>query len=108
MDIHQISQIRVFFNGDFFKSYFSSMIIEADLELIKDTSASEDIESHSKALGEPYRGNYFIITNLQRKVVKICGNKTPVPNNDHLATSFYPVNAYTPSIIYTQNAEGCS
>jgi len=38
------------------------MIIEANLELIKDAPASEDVESYTKALGKPYRCNKFIGT----------------------------------------------
>ena len=84
------------------------MIIEADLELIKDTRAPEDIESHSKALGEPYRCNYFVGIDLHRQVVEIGGDETPVANNDHLATPLFPVDADATSIIYTHNAKGSS
>ena len=37
--------VRVFLNADPFKGYFSNMIIEAHLELIKDARTSENVES---------------------------------------------------------------
>ena len=57
------------FNQDIFECYFLSMIIKADLELVKDASTSKDIESQSKALREPYGRNYFIATDLQTEIV---------------------------------------
>jgi len=82
------------------------VIIKAHLELVKDTRASEDVESHSKALRESYRYNYLMATDLQKEFVEIGRNKTPVANNDHLATTLFPVDTDATCLIDTQDAEG--
>ena len=74
------------------------MIIEAHLELIKDTGASENVEPYTKAFRKPYWCNYFITTDLQREVG---GNKTPISNYDHLPTPLIPLDADTVSFIHS-------
>ena len=84
------------------------MIIEAHLELIKDARTSKYVEPYTKAFGKPYWGNYFVATDLQREVMEIGGNITPIANYDHLPTPLVPFDANPMSIIYTQDAESRS
>ena len=100
--------VRVFFNADPFKGYFSSMIIEAHLELIKDPRTSENVEPYTKAFRKTHWGNYFVATDLQREVMEIGGNIAPIANHYHLPTPLVPLDADTMSVIYTQDAESCS
>jgi len=102
------NHVRVFLNTDSFKGYFSKMIIEAHLELIKDARTSKNVEPYTKAFRKPYWGNYFVATDLQREVMEIGGNITPIANYDHLPTPLVPLDADTLSVIYTQDAESRS
>ncbi len=82
------------------------MVIKAHLKLIKNASPAEDIESYAKALRKTYGCDYFITCDLQRQIMKIGWNETPIPDNYHLATALVPIKAYTSSIVYTKYAEG--
>jgi len=84
------------------------MIIEAHLEVIKDAGTSENVKPYTKALREPYWCNYLVTADLQREVMEIGGNKTPITNYDHLPTPLIPLDADTMSFIYTQDAESRS
>ena len=92
----------------FLEGYYSNMVIEAYLKLIKNASPAEDIESYAKALRKTYGCDYFIACDLKRKIMKISWNETPISDNYHLATALVPVKAYPSSIVYTKYAEGRS
>jgi len=81
------------------------MIVEADLKLIKYTSTPEDIEADSKTFRESNRSGNSPISNLNREVVNIGWDKTPVPYDNHLGLPLLPVNAKAMCFICLQDGE---
>jgi len=90
------------------KSYFTDVIIEADLELIKDTCTTKEIKADTKTLRKSDRGCNLPFTNLNRKGVEINRNETSIANYNHLELTLVPVNYNAKRLISTENSKCCS
>jgi len=66
------------------KGYFAGMVVETDLELVKDTFAAKDIESNSKPFRKSNRSNNLPFADMERKTVDISGDETSITNHNHL------------------------
>jgi len=84
------------------------MIVETDLELVKDACTSENVESDSETFRESNGGSNFPYINFYRNLVEIHRNKTSVSHNDHLLFALLPLNTYVSSFFCIYNAEGCT
>jgi len=84
------------------------MVVEADLELIKDAFATEDIKSNSKTFRKSNRSGYLPFTDLDWEIMNLDRDKTSIPNYNHVEGPFSPIYADTMCIIYAENGKGCS
>jgi hypothetical protein len=94
--------------SDFLEGDLTDMIVETNLELIKDAFSAKNIESDSKTLREPDRSSNLPFVNLDGEIVKIYGDKASIANHDHLWPSSSPVYFDALDVIYTQNCVGGS
>ena len=90
------------------KSYFTGVIIEADLESIKDVRATKEIKTNTETLRKSDRGCNLPFTNLKRKTMEINRDETSIANYNHLELTLLPVNSDAEGIISTENSESCS
>ncbi len=87
------------------KGYFAGSIIEADLKLIEDPSASEKIEANSKALRETDRSSNLRSPDLDWEVMDESWNKASVANHDHLRSTVLPVYPHVSGLRSIDNGE---
>ena len=73
-----------FNNLNFLEGYFTGMIIEADLKLIKYTFAAKDIKSNSKTFRKSNRSGYLPFTDMDSKIVNVSRDKTSITHDNHL------------------------
>jgi len=92
----------------FLKCHFSFFFPEAYCEMLKDTLSTEEIKADTETLRKAYRGGDFPFADLDRKIVKIGGNKTSVTNNNHLPFTAFPVYPDAMGIVYIQNSKSSS
>jgi hypothetical protein len=71
------------------------MIIETDLELIKDACSAEEIETNSKALREPDGCRNLKFPNTKFEIMKIGRNVTTIPNYNHLESAILDIDSHT-------------
>lgn len=84
---------------DLLEGYFAGMIVEADLELIKDSPAPKEIETNPKTLREPNWSGNLPLIDLDGEVMEICGNEASITNDNHLLTPSFPVYSNSLCII---------
>ena len=90
------------------KSNYTDMVIETHLELVKDAFTAEDIKANTETFGKSnWRGN-LPISDLEREVREIYGNKASVANHNHLLHTTFPIYSDTVCVICAQDSEGCS
>jgi hypothetical protein len=83
------------------KGYLAGSIIEADLELIKDSFVTQDIETNSETLGKSDWGIQFPLIDLDGEIMEIGRNEAAVANDDHLLPALLPIYSNALCVIYT-------
>jgi len=85
------------------------MIVETDLELIKDSFSAKEIETNSKTLRESNWCRNLEFPNPEFKILKIGRNVTTIPNYNHLESAILDIDSHTAcrSIMkYTKHGSG--
>jgi hypothetical protein len=75
-----------------------------DFKLVKDTGASQKVETDPKTLRKTNGSNHFPCTDLNRESMKIGGNKASITNHNHLRSALFPVDPEAACIIYAQDS----
>jgi hypothetical protein len=81
------------------------MIIETDLELIKDACSTEEIETNSKALREPDGCRNLKFPNTEFEIMKIGRDVTPIPNYNHLESAILDIDSHTSCSSIVKNTK---
>ena len=88
------------------KGYSASSIVEANLKLIEDSGATEEIETDSEALRKTDWSGNLRVTDLDWEVMDKSRNKASVADYDHLRPAALPVYPYVSGLSGIDNGKG--